>query len=72
MTIRELVNAADGLVEVPRVEWLSMLRAIENVTSELHALWRDDLIAGAENANGAQFVSIEKTQAAKMCELAGE
>ena len=73
MTIQEIVRSAEfGLVEVPRIEWLAMLKTIGDVTNELHALWRDDFIAGSENANGAQFVTIEKSKAAKMCELAGE
>jgi hypothetical protein len=72
MTLKEIVDAAEGLAEVPRLEWLAMLKTIRGVTNELHSLWLSDLIAGAENANGALLVAIEKSKAAKMCELAGE
>ena len=73
MTIQEIVRSAEGgLVEVPRLEWFAMLSTIGDVTNELHATWRNDFIAGSENAPGAEFVTIEKSKAAKMCELAGE
>jgi len=73
MTIQEIVDKAEGaLVEVPREDWLALLNTIGDVTNELYVLWRDAFTEGAENANGAQFVTIEKSKAAKMCELAGE
>ena len=73
MTIQEIVEKAEGgLVEVPRADWLAMLKGIRSVADAVHARWLTDLIFGAENADGQQFVTIEKTQAAKMCELDGE
>ena len=73
MTIQEIVDKAEGgLVEVPRLDWLALLKGIETVADTVHARWLTDLIFGAENADGQQFVVIEKTQAKAMCGLAVE
>lgn len=72
MTIKDIIDKAEsGLIEVPREDWLALLKTIQNVADAVHARWLADLILGAENAVGNQFVTIEKAQAAKMCELAG-
>ena len=49
MTIQEIVDKAEGgLVEVPRLDWLALLKGIKTVADTVHARWLTDLIFGAE------------------------
>lgn len=68
MSIHELVNESTSrLVEVPLTDWLTVLKAATGISNDVHKRWHSDLLLGAENAAGNQFVTIERAQAAAMC-----